>query len=375
MKEDVDVHVMLKNERETEGDTTPEDENGDEVENESESEDNKESEDDQDDDDDDDDLESEDKDENDQDLESEDDDENINDENQGPKPIMHTFFQRIDPEHHHKGTTNNQGTGMSNDERHAAELASWEYAWQYAGFDTVILDIEDVKKHENYDEIRNFLDHEAFGEYDELCFLRWFAMVTTGGGWMSDYDVVPLKSLVPDEYFAIPQQPSEKDKDGNNGFPLPLDGKFVVYDSNGRVPSLMSGSAEEWDKMATGLLALAHEHTNDFYSDMYALQELGRRQPGAFVARDQVVDRLSSVMTKDGDIECLKVWDTNSEHSEHHWGSDHHWAVHFSHYNIHDAAENGILNKDVTGDDRPWIEREFIQKWKEECEDKFDDIE
>jgi len=292
--------------------------------------------------------------------------ENTDTNNQQPKPIMHTFFQRIDPVHHHEGTTYNKGTGMSNDERHAAELATWEYAWQDAGFDTVILNIEDVKKHDNYDEIRNFLDHEAFGEYDELCFLRWFAMVTTGGGWMSDYDVVPLKSLVPDEYFGIPKKPSEADKEGNNGFPLPHDGKFTVYDGYGRVPSLMSGSAEEWDRMASALLALAHEHTDDFYSDMYALQELGSKDHNAFEKQDQVVDRLATVMTKDGDIECLKVWNRRSEHF---------WTVHFSHYNIHDAAEHGVLDTSVTADDRPWIEREFVQKWKEECGDKFDDVE
>jgi hypothetical protein len=92
-------------------------------------------------------------------------------------------------------------------------------------------------------------------------------MATVGGGWMSDYDVVPLKSIVPKEYFEPPKRLSKKDMDGINGFPLPNKGGFTVYANDGRVPSHMSGSAKEWDRMAKSLLDLAHDHTDDFYSE------------------------------------------------------------------------------------------------------------
>ena len=290
-----------------------------------------------------------------------------NDENiDGPKPIMHTFYQRIDPEHHHTGTTANQGTGMSTDKAHLDLLATWTYAWEDAGFETKILNIEDVKNHAKYDKIRNFLDHEAFGEYDELCFLRWFAMATVGGGWMSDYDVVPLKSLVPQDYFGVPKRLSKGDMEANNGIPLPHKGQFTVYANEGRVPSLMSGSKKEWERLAQALLDLAHDHTEDFYSDMYALGDYDKKKRNAFIKESQVVFRLADVISAEGKIECDQVWKMEKEH---------YWTVHFSHWNINDAVEHGILDGGVTHDDRPWIAREFVEDWKKQCAESFKDSE
>ncbi len=293
-------------------------------------------------------------------------DEDLNEDSDAPKPIMHTFYQWIDPAHHHRGNTTNQGTGMSTDQAHLDLLATWTYAWEDAGFETKILNIEDVKRHEKYDKIRDFLDHEAFGEYDELCFLRWFAMATVGGGWMSDYDVVPLKSLVPSEYFGVPKRLSKRDIDGNNGIPLPHKGKFAVYDTDGRVPSLMSGSQKEWERLAQALLDLAHDHTEDFYSDMFALGDYSQKMGNAYIRENQVVAVLATVISTEGKIDCEKVWKMEKEH---------YWAVHFSHSNIYDAVEQGIIDEGVTPDDRPWIAREFIEDWKKQCSESFKDSE
>jgi len=282
----------------------------------------------------------------------------------GPKPIMHTFYQRIDPEHHHTGTTFNQGTGMSSDEAHLALVQAWQESWEAAGFETRILNIDDVMKHDRYDEIRAFLDNEAFGEYDELCFLRWYAMSAVGGGWMSDYDVVPLKSLVPNDYFTAPEELSEGDMDGNNGIPLPNNGYFTVY--SWQVPSLMSGSANEWERLAQALMDLTHQHLDDFYSDMYALMDYDKTIPDAYIKEDQVLSRLSDFILENGDIDCEKVWKMNDEHL---------WAVHFSHWNVHDAVEHGILDSSTTPDDRPNVAREFILNWEEECSNNFSDEE
>ncbi len=282
----------------------------------------------------------------------------------GPKPIMHTFYQHIDKEHHHKGYTKNTGTGMSSDEAHIAMVKAWEESWSDAGFETRVLSIEDVMRHENYDQIREFLDNEAFGEYDELCFLRWYAMATVGGGWMSDYDVVPLKSLLPEEYFGAPDQLSEDDMEGNNGIPLPNEGKFTVY--NIVVPSLMSGSTEEWERMASALMDLAHEHTKDFYSDMYGLVDMNKSGDGAYIKEDQVLSKLADFVSDNGDIDCEKVWKMPEEHL---------WAVHFSHWNIHDAVVNGILPGGTRPDDRPDVAKEFILKFEEECGGGFSDAE
>jgi hypothetical protein len=285
---------------------------------------------------------------------------------EGPRPIMHTFYQRIDPLHHHQGTTFNKGTGMSTDKGHQDLLATWEFAWQNAGFETRVLDIKDVMKHQNYKNIRKFLDNEAFGEYDELCFLRWFAMATVGGGWMSDYDVVPLKGLVPDEYFAPPKKLSKKDMGGNNGIPVPYGGKFTIYANDGRVPCLMSGSQHEWDRLAKGLLDLTHHHTTDFYSDMYALGDYDKSLKNAFEKRNEVVSLLSEIQDVDGVIDCEKVWNSEDEQR---------WAIHFSHFDIGDAVERGILDENITHDDRPMVETNFLESWHEQCGEDFENEE
>ena len=61
-------------------------------------------------------------------------------------------------------------------------------------------------------------------EYEVACFIRHLAMAAVGGGWMSDYDVVPL---------AIPACA-----------PLSNDGRFTTH--QGFVPSLVSGTGAEY---------------------------------------------------------------------------------------------------------------------------------
>jgi len=229
------------------------------------------------------------------------DDENVEDFDPShgyeARPIMHTFYQHIDINHHKTGSTFNKGTGMRTDEAHLALLAVWESSWQKAGFETRILDINDAMQHEDYGKVREFLDNEEFGEYDEICFLRWFAMASVGGGWMSDYDVVPLASLVPYEYVEVPTILSDDDIATNNGIPLPHDGRFTAYDERGQVPSLLSGSQEEWERLAQGLINLTYQHTKGFYSDMLALDDYDTSIKDAFEKEAQVLYRLSDVMS------------------------------------------------------------------------------
>eukprot|EP00439_Symbiodinium_sp_Y106_P008286 s603_g1.t1 len=65
-------------------------------------------------------------------------------------------------------------------------------------------------------------------EYDFQCYIRYLAMAAVGGGWMSDYDVIPTY-LPPD-------------------VDLPNRGTFTVYQQH--VPALMSGSKEQWQNVA-----------------------------------------------------------------------------------------------------------------------------
>ena len=70
-------------------------------------------------------------------------------------------------------------------------------------------------------------------EYEVACFVRHLAMAAIGGGWMSDYDVVPL---------ALPACA-----------PLSNGGAFTTH--QGFVPSLVSASAEEYLRV-TRLMAV-----------------------------------------------------------------------------------------------------------------------
>lgn len=72
-------------------------------------------------------------------------------------------------------------------------------------------------------------------EYNRMCFLRWLAMSHVGGGWFADFDTVPLR-------------PPQKDDEA-----LGHTEKFHLY-HRFRVPSLVSGSRQEWERMAFLLL-------------------------------------------------------------------------------------------------------------------------
>ena len=109
-----------------------------------------------------------------------------------------------------------------------------------------------------------------------LSFLRWLAVAAAGGGFMSDYDVFPI-SLAP-----AMQEP-------------PFGGNFTVYskikNSQGAgIPCLMSGSKQEWTRMAFAILenGLKHSKTDNMWSDMLAIIDMRTEQ--AYQLRDIVAE-------------------------------------------------------------------------------------
>ena len=158
------------------------------------------------------------------------------------RPKMHTFFTPI---------SQTPDTAL---------LEVWKKSWSDAGWEPVVLTLADAKKHPIY---RRFIEtFDTSGDtakyrltnFDRMCFLRWLAMASSGGGWMSDYDTLPL--------FSSPEI------DGHN---LPNNGKFTCY--SGHVPNLVSGSEQEWNRMAQLLLFSYKSHQDIFWSDMLALLE------------------------------------------------------------------------------------------------------
>lgn len=80
----------------------------------------------------------------------------------------------------------------------AALVALWKEQWEAKGWATVVLGESDAKAHRLYD-----LAQRAWAvfptvnnrEYERACWNRWLAMSAVGGGWMSDYDVMPMGNL------------------------------------------------------------------------------------------------------------------------------------------------------------------------------------
>jgi len=281
------------------------------------------------------------------------------------RPIMHTFFEPISKKHK-RWSTRNQGSGMSTPEAHKQLLDAWENAWEEAGWTTRILTLEDAMAYPKYEEIRESLEKGIFGEYDILCFLRWFAMVSVGGGWMSDYDVFPLAENIPliitgkiaDQNYSRLRKKIESSKWSNNGgIPLPNNGKFTVYDNGGVTPSLVSGSKKDWDRMARGLIQMELLHLDGFYSDMLALDDYDDAHPQDVVKEHSVAWRLSDVMSGLREIDCQKVWGKKNKF----------WAVHFSHWNVKDSVNKGVLKEGLGRDDRPQIAVDFLHDWKHQC--------
>lgn len=166
------------------------------------------------------------------------------------RPIMHTFFERL--------------PGSNAEER---LLRSWSQAWEESGFETRILTIDDARKHPLWDEIRGRVEDNVGREgnehsklYNEMCYYRWFAMSTIeDGGWMSDFDTFPLNFPL-----SLTQQ-------------LPNEGRFTSHELF--VPSLMSGTQEEWNRVAMLVVNAIEDIPVDteegaIISDMYSLRQV-----------------------------------------------------------------------------------------------------
>jgi len=174
-----------------------------------------------------------------------------------PRGVMHTYFTSTDASDPEDRTTHT--------------LSAWQQAWRRAGWATRVLTVEDAKTAANFSQFHHDLATKVpLGSnrmYDYHCYMRYLAMAEAGGGWMSDYDVIPT-------WF-----PPDTD--------LPNDGRFTSYQNH--VPALLSGTQEEWYRMADTLLTLAVEkgkekaielgNGNYLFSDMFALLELRSWKP------------------------------------------------------------------------------------------------
>ena len=247
------------------------------------------------------------------------------------RPVMHTFYQR---------TTL---TGMTDvDDRHLLE--AWREGWHAAGWDTKILTLDDAKKHDKFESYEKTLTENTFDTYNELCYVRWLAMAANGGGWMCDYDVFPIPTS------------SELNREGRD---LPYKGKLTVYEytRDGGVPSLVSGTAEEWERVA--LLLIDKSFDKSIASDMYALIDLHHSDPENFVLANKVLKGHFAMKEKEVRESMCRAWGDFM-------------AIHISHYAVSVGKESGRLHKDMQPRHRPKIASEWMSEWINVCGKKKD---
>ena len=243
-------------------------------------------------------------------------------------------------------------------------LDVWKEEWTRAGFDARILTMEDATAHPNFNSYKQTLQDSvalhAPIEYNSMCFYRWLAMATVGGGFMSDYDTLPLQ---------VSYDLAADILDGSTD-ELPNDGKFTVYDEH--IPSLMAGSAGEWDRLSAKLWEAAIAQSSgeeeipegsDKTSDMLALWAVMNRGTGGTEGTGQGRRRLgedAAVVVDPARVfggPSREFDDLNDEKCTKLRGLP---AVHFSHSTL-DQNYNAHVNQ------RPEIMRKWSENWREIC--------
>lgn len=269
---------------------------------------------------------------------------------QQQRPVIFTFFNPL--------LEDAFVTEMSENGDHAL-VEFWKEAWADAGFEPRVLTLADAKKHKWFIPINYMMEHTLLDGYNKMCIHRWLAMAAVGGGWMSDYDTFPLRNF------------------GPQTDPLPNDGALTVHDR--MVPDLVSGSADEYVRIAQGIIedllgedqkvrleVKANPPKNKKrrsytrWSDQMSLAKWLETKPEFFKAETHVMIR---AFEQDDEVlgqgwSAKKCQERTPESI---------WAVHFSHEAIKRALDKNRLHSGQTMDNRAEIAREWVATWKKSC--------
>lgn len=275
-------------------------------------------------------------------------------ENSG-RPIIYTFYNPL---------LEDAFVTQMTESGDAALVKAWKASWWDAGFDPRVLTLDDARSHPLFIPIDYAMEHTWLDGYNKMCIWRWVAMSNVGGGWMSDYDVFPLRLFE------------------TTNAPLPNDGALTVHDRF--IPDLVSGSSEEWirvgQQIVNGLLEKDAEKKLEaqsyppkkkkrrqytLWTDMFALQQWQQKeQKGEAPAMFQS-DSMVMLRAFDKDDEALgQSW--SPEKCQERTPSNIK-AVHFSHDAITTGMKKNLLHKGQNMDHRAEIALEWIATWKSSC--------
>lgn len=220
----------------------------------------------------------------------------------GDKPIIFTFYENVDEPHR---------TGMSREDD-SQLIQAWARSWQEVGWDPRVLDMSVARQHPEFATFDGFLEGVPFGKVDRVCFYRYLAVGIAGGGWMSDYDTFPLNS-------------ARWDGSGDPNF-IPNNGDLTVHEQsdNGGIPSLVSGNAGEWFRLAKAQVENAKSHnTEPHWSDAKALQDIYQQSGGTFYKMTENVVMGDAIIRNKEISGDTCAWLRTK------------LAVHFSHFSMH----------------------------------------
>jgi len=220
-------------------------------------------------------------------------------------------------------------------------LALWQEEWTAAGFETHILTLKDAYSHPRFAEFEEQLQNIPLNVptkiYNQMCFIRHLAMANVGGGYMSDYDVLPMTP-------KPMNQEDEHSDDWLSNFSMNDDIQvYSVTARGGGIPCLMSGSGSKWETLAFRLIDNGLNHPDErLWTDFLAMIDLTHESD--FTVNDSVLK------TFDIHPEWTKeLCDEVSVFS----------AIHFSHHTLKVAK--------VKVDRRAGIAREWLQNWRHSC--------
>ena len=270
------------------------------------------------------------------------------------KPVMYTFYMK-------------QKEHLLNDrdsQEHIEMLRTWKHYWEEIGWETQVLTKEDAMRHPKFETYNDIINQLKVTTYDHYCFYRWLAMVTIGGGWMSDYDVIPLMPNLGD-FFKFSRRQSEIEKIaaahetiGEDDLWLPNNGRFTSFCS--AVPCLMSGSAQEWDRVIDHIITqYAPKKKHRHFSDMEGLIKYATEESSSIFIENRVYPWVEMTSNE---------YDTKIIDCEKYRGQI---AWHFSHSSEKAALDLSFIPSRIHHAQkyasRAWFIHYFMNRWKAYC--------